>query len=48
MNGWQKVAVMLAAGSMITSAALPGRQTANIIGKFFGGLTSWTKATQGR
>ncbi|MEH0582548.1 hypothetical protein QBA54_50830 [Streptomyces sp. B21-108] len=48
MNGWQKVAVILAAGSLVTSAALPGRQTANIIGKFFDGFSKWTKTTQGR
>jgi hypothetical protein len=48
MNGFQKVAVILAVGSMITSAALPGRETANIIGKFFDGLAKWTKSTQGR
>jgi hypothetical protein len=48
MNTVQKVAVILAGSSMLTAAVLPGRQTANVIKSFFGGLSQWTKVTQGR
>lgn len=48
MNGFQKVAVIIAATGMVTAAVLPGRQTAAVIKSFFGGVTSWTKVAQGR
>lgn len=48
MNGFQKVAVIIAATGMITAATLPGRKTAEVIKALFGGVTSWTKVAQGR
>jgi hypothetical protein len=48
MTGLQKIGVLLATGSLITSAFLPGRQTVAGIGAFWDGLTKWTKSTQGR
>jgi hypothetical protein len=48
MNTFQKVAVLIAAGSMVTAATLPGRQTANVIRSFFDGISKWTKVSQGR
>ena len=43
MNGFQKVAVIIAGTGMLTAAVLPGRKTAEVIKAFFGGVTSWTK-----
>lgn len=48
MNGFQKVAVIIAGTGMVTAAVLPGRQTANVIKALFGGVSQWTKVAQGR
>lgn len=48
MNGFQKVAVIIAATGMVTALVLPGRQTAAVLKAGFGGLTDWTKVAQGR
>jgi hypothetical protein len=48
MNGFQKVAVIIAATGMLTAAVLPGRQTAKVIDSLFGGVSKWTKTAQGR
>lgn len=48
MNGFQRVAVIIAATGMVTTAVLPGRKTAEVLKAFFAGLTSWTKVAQGR
>jgi hypothetical protein len=48
MNTVQKVAVLIAATGLVSAAVLPGRNTADIVGKFFGGLSQWTKTAQGR
>lgn len=48
MNGFQKVAVIIAATGMITALVLPGRQTASVLSAGFKGLTDWTKVAQGR
>lgn len=48
MNTFQKVAVLIAATGMLTAAVLPGRQTANVAGAFFDGISKWTKTAQGR
>jgi hypothetical protein len=48
MNTIQRVAVLIAATGMVTAAVLPGRQTAGVVSSLFSGLTSWTKAAQGR
>lgn len=48
MNTIQKVAVILAAGSLATALFLPGRQTAQVTGAFWKGFTDWTRVTQGR
>lgn len=48
MNGFQKIGVIIAATGMVSAAFMPGRQTVGGIKAFFGGLTSWTKAAQGR
>lgn len=48
MNGFQKVAVLIAATGMLTAAVLPGRQTANVVKALFGGVSQWTKVAQGR
>lgn len=48
MKGFQTVMVIIAATGLATALVLPGRTTANVIGAGFTGLTSWTKAAQGR
>lgn len=48
MNGFQKVAVLIAATGLATALVLPGRETASVIGAGFSGLSSWTKVAQGR
>jgi hypothetical protein len=48
MSTVQKVAVIIAATGMLTAAVLPGRQTANVIGATFTGVSKWTKVAQGR
>lgn len=48
MNGFQKVAVIIAGTGMLTAAVLPGRKTAEVVTAFFKGITGWTKAAQGR
>lgn len=48
MTALTKVAVIIAATGLVTALVLPGRTTANVIGAGFTGLTSWTKAAQGR
>ena len=48
MNGFQKVAVIIAATGMVTAAFLPGRQTVSGINAFFNGVSKWTKTAQGR
>ncbi|MFJ3812577.1 hypothetical protein ACIPWE_40240 [Streptomyces sp. NPDC090073] len=48
MNGFQKVAVLIAATGMLTAAVLPGRQTSSVIKALFGGVSQWTKVAQGR
>lgn len=48
MTGLQRIGVILATGSVITAAFLPGRQTVAGIKAFWGGLSQWTAATQGR
>lgn len=48
MNGFQKVAVIIAATGLVTALVLPGRQTANVLKAGFGGISQWTKTAQGR
>lgn len=48
MTGLQKIGVILATGSLITAAFMPGRQTVSGINAFFNGLSKFTKTTQGR
>jgi hypothetical protein len=48
MSGLQKIGVLIAATGLATALVLPGRETANVTGSIFTGLTSWTKAAQGR
>lgn len=48
MSGFQKIAVIIAATGLATALVLPGRQTANVVGAGFQGISSWTKAAQGR
>lgn len=48
MAGIQKVLVLIAATGLATALVLPGRQTAQGTTAVFNGLTSWTKAAQGR
>jgi hypothetical protein len=48
MNGFQKVAVIIAATGMITAMVLPGRQTASVLSAAFKGVSDWTKVAQGR
>lgn len=48
MKGFQTVAVIIAGTGLATTLLLPGRQTANVTKSFFSGITSWTKAAQGR
>lgn len=48
MKGLQTVAVIIAATGLATTLVLPGRKTADVTKAFFGGVTSWTKAAQGR
>lgn len=48
MNGFQRVAVIIAATGMVSAAFMPGRQTVGGIKAFFGGLSQWTKTAQGR
>lgn len=42
------VAMVIAGTGLATTLVLPGRKTADVTKSFFGGLTSWTKAAQGR
>lgn len=48
MSGIQKVFVIIAATGMATALVLPGRQTPQVVGAFFGGLSTWTQKAQGR
>lgn len=48
MTTFQKIGVLIAATGLATALVMPGRQTANVVGAGFTGLTSWTKAAQGR
>lgn len=48
MSGVQKVAVIIAATGLVTALVMPGRQTPQVIGAFFGGLSTWTQKAQGR
>lgn len=48
MSTIQKVAVLIAGTALVTTLVLPGRTTASVIGSTFTGLSSWTKAAQGR
>lgn len=48
VSGLQKVAVLIAATGLVTALVLPGRTTASVVSAGFNGLTSWTKAAQGR
>jgi hypothetical protein len=48
MNGFQKVAVIIAATGLVTAMVLPGRKTADVLKAGFGGLSQWTKVAQGR
>jgi hypothetical protein len=48
MSTFQKVAVIIAATGMVTALVLPGRQTPQVIGAAFNGVTGWTKVAQGR
>lgn len=48
MNGFQKVAVIIAATGLVTTLVLPGRKTADIVKAGFSGVTAWTKVAQGR
>jgi hypothetical protein len=48
MTGLQRIGVILATGSLITAAFLPGRQTVSGINAFFNGLSKFAKTTQGR
>ncbi len=42
------VAVIIAGTGLATTLVLPGRKTADIVKAGFSGITSWTKAAQGR
>jgi len=48
MSTFAKIGVIIAATGLVTALVLPGRTTASVIGSGFTGLTSWTKAAQGR
>jgi hypothetical protein len=48
MSGVQKVAVIIAATGMVTALVLPGRQTPQVFGAFFNGVSNWTRVAQGR
>jgi len=48
VNGFQKVAVIIAATGLITALVLPGRQTAKVTTAAFNGVSKWTKVAQGR
>jgi hypothetical protein len=48
MTALTKVAVLIAATGLVTALVLPGRTTAAVTTSAFNGLTSWTKAAQGR
>lgn len=48
MKPFALVAVIIAGTGLATTLVLPGRKTADVTKSFFGGLTSWTKAAQGR
>lgn len=48
MGTFAKIGVIIAATGLATTLVMNGRQTANITGKFFGGLSQWTKVAQGR
>lgn len=48
MNGFQRVAVIIAATGMVTAAFMPGRQTVAGINALFNGVSKWTKTAQGR
>lgn len=48
MSTFAKIGVIIAATGLVTALVLPGRTTAKSIGATFTGLTSWTKAAQGR
>jgi hypothetical protein len=48
MSGFQQIAVIIAATGLVTALVLPGRTTASVLTSGFNGLTSWTKAAQGR
>lgn len=48
MNGFQKVAVLIAATGMATALVLPGRQTAGVVKAAGTAVTGWTKVAQGR
>lgn len=48
MNGFQKVAILIAATGLITTLVLPGRQTASVLSAGFSGVSKWTKVAQGR
>lgn len=48
MNGFQRVAVIIALTGLVTTVVLPGRKSADVVKAGFSGLTSWTKVAQGR
>jgi hypothetical protein len=48
MGAFAKIGVIIAATGLVTALVLPGRTTASGIKATFSGLTSWTKAAQGR
>lgn len=48
MSTVQKIGVLIAITGLATTLVLPGRQTAAATGAVFNGLSTWTKAAQGR
>ncbi len=43
MSTVQKVAVLIAATGLLTTAVLPGRQTPQVIGAVFNGVSKWQR-----
>lgn len=48
MSTLQKIAVLIAGTGLVTTLILPGRITASVTSSVFNGLSTWTKAAQGR
>lgn len=47
MTTFAKIGVLLVATGMATTLTMPGRQTASIIEKLFGGISKWQATSMG-